>query len=152
MVILTGKIDFQNQVSQIVTRYLNETIQRYNYLWITCPNQGPETDVERSIVDLTTNFEKNHFPELIRMGNWFTMEFNLDYSKIQKMLMQEILEKTAEPLTVLQFLLSWGGLQAVRGVAHNKPLLAMEVQDFLKLTINEELFSWWENEGGWVMI
>jgi hypothetical protein len=146
-------------VAQIVTRYLNETIRRYGLTWIGCPIQEKlETVVERKIVDLATNFELLHFPKLIQLGNWFSMESNnLAYPDLRKMLLQEINNENAvlavSKLETLLELLSWGGLQAVRAIARNNspPGLTLEIKDLLTRLIREEFFDWWLYEGGWVI-
>jgi hypothetical protein len=141
-------------VAQIVTRYLSETIRRYGLIWVGCPIQEKlETVVERKIVDLATNFELLHFPKLIQLGNWFLMEFNqLSYLDLRKMLLQEINGNAAvSKLETLLELLSWGGLQAVRGIARNNPpSLTSEIKELLIRLIREEFFDWWLYEGGWV--
>ena len=140
----------EHQISKIVIRYLNDTIQRYGHAWVSCPNQEPETEFERNVVNLAAAFEKDHFPELVQLGNWLTMDCNEDYLRIKKILIADIRQKTNKPSDVLQYLLTWGGLQAVRAIVKNDPLLALEVKHFLQLTIKQELFDWWRNDGGWV--
>ena len=142
--------NFESQIEKIIVRHLNETSERYGYKWRLCPSQEPETDVEQRVVKLATDFEQENFRELIQLGDWFDMEFNLVYPKVKQIVMRDIHRKTSDPLLVLLYLLSWGGLQGVRGNARDDPSLGLELRDFLRKLISEELSEWRQNGGDWV--
>jgi hypothetical protein len=143
--------NFESEIEKIIVRHLNESCKRYGYKWKSSPEQEPETELEKRAVKLATDFEQENFPELIQLGDWFTVEFNIYYPKVKQIVMRDIHRKASDPLLVFLYLLSWGSLQGVRSIAQDEPLLGLELRDFLKKAILEELSDWKQNGGDLVI-